>query len=127
MTLDTSDLRTVLGERAATVTHVPDFAVTAADRGRRTQRRRVVSGVAGVAVVVAGILGITQLGPARTDPFPTGYPAHLSGAWCGDEGQPYGPCPGPGVPWQVRGSRDHRHASEIYDDFEYFTARRSRD
>ena len=62
MTLDTTDLRAVLGERAATVTHVPDFAAEAAHLGRRTQRRRVVSSLAGAAVVVAGILGITQLG-----------------------------------------------------------------
>ena len=61
MTLDTTDLRAVLGERAATVTHVPDFAAEAAHLGRRTQRRRVVSSLAGAAVVVAGILGITQL------------------------------------------------------------------
>ncbi len=39
-------------------------------------------------------LGITQIGPLRSDPFPTGYPAHLHGGWCGNEGQPYGPCPG---------------------------------
>lgn len=47
-------------------------------------------------------LGITQIGPAYTDPFPTGYPAHLHNGWCGNEGQPYGPCPGPGVSWKVR-------------------------
>ncbi len=79
MTLDTNDLRVVFREQAATLTNIPDFAVSAADRGRRTQRRRVVSGVAGVAVVVAGILGITQLGgnphraavPASTKGFAT--------------------------------------------------------
>ena len=72
-------------------------------------------------------LGLTQIGPARTDPFPAGYPAHLHGGWCGDDGQPYGPCPGPGVPWQVRDRDDHRHASEIYDSFEYFRSRRTGD
>ncbi|HVW31565.1 MAG TPA: spirocyclase AveC family protein [Acidimicrobiia bacterium] len=76
-------------------------------------------------VFLALPLGITQIGPARTDPFPAGYPAHLSGGWCGDAGQPYGPCPGPGVPWAVRAGRDHRHASEIYDTFGYFTSTRS--
>lgn len=65
-------------------------------------------------------LGITQIGPARTDPFPAGYPAHLHGGWCGEDGQPYGPCPGPEIPWQVRGTGDHPHPSEIYEEFDYF-------
>jgi hypothetical protein len=97
----------------------------------RTPRRRALArqlaliGYVNV-MFVALPLGITQLGPALTDPFPKGYPAHLHGGWCGDEGQPYGPCPGPGVPWQVRDGDDHRHASEIYDEFDYFTSKRSR-
>lgn len=47
-------------------------------------------------------LGIVQLTVAYTDDFPDGFPTHLSGQWCGTDDQPYGPCPGPGVPWQVR-------------------------
>lgn len=49
-------------------------------------------------------LGLPQIGVAYTDPFPTGYSADLHGGWCGDEGQPYGPCPGPGVAWKTRGA-----------------------
>jgi hypothetical protein len=29
------------------------------------------------------------------------------------------------VPWPVRESDDHRHASEIYDQFGYFSSRRT--
>lgn len=47
-------------------------------------------------------LGITQIGPWHTDPFPSGYARDLHVGWCGDDGQPYGPCPAPGVPWAVR-------------------------
>lgn len=47
-------------------------------------------------------LGITQIGPWSGDAFPPGYAADLHVGWCGDEGAPYGPCPGPGVPWAVR-------------------------
>ena len=96
--------------------------------GARTPRRTTVARQLALIgyvnlMFLALPLGITQLGPARTDPFPPGYPAHLSGGWCGDEGQPYGPCPGPGVPWPVRDRGDHRHASEIYDQFGYFRSR----
>ena len=68
MTLDTTDLRTVFAEHAATLTHVPDFATAAAAQGRRTQRRRTAAGVGGIAVVVAGILGLTQLTGDGTEP-----------------------------------------------------------
>jgi hypothetical protein len=102
--------------------------VSAVERGAeaaRTPRRAAAArqlALIGFANVffLALPLGITQIGPAFTDPFPEGYPAHLHGGWCGDEGQPYGPCPGPGVPWQIRGEGDRPHASEIYEEFDYF-------
>ena len=62
MTLDTNDLRVLLGDHAATVTSVPDFATSAATGGRRIQRRRATSVVVAAGMVVAAILGITQLG-----------------------------------------------------------------
>jgi hypothetical protein len=83
-------------------------------------RQLALIGFANV-MFIALPLGITQIGPAYTDPFPEGYPAHLHGGWCGDDGQPYGPCPGPGVPWQIREGGEHRHPSEIYEEFEYFS------
>lgn len=64
MTLDTNDLRVLLGDRAATVTSVPDFVTSAARGGRRIQRRRATSVVVAAAVIVAAVLGITQLGGA---------------------------------------------------------------
>jgi hypothetical protein len=57
-------------------------------------------------------MGLPQLGIIDTDPFPTNYAPDLHNGWCGDNGEPYGPCPGPGVPWQVRVGRDP-HPSEI--------------
>jgi hypothetical protein len=98
-----------------------------AERARTPRRRTAARQLAIIGFVnvmfLALPLGITQIGPARTDPFPTGYPAHLHGGWCGDQGQPYGPCPGPGVAWPVRGSGDRPHASEIYRRFGYFAER----
>jgi hypothetical protein len=62
MTLDTNDLHAVFETHAADVTVVPDFAGPAATRGRRAQRRRAVGGVVGVAIVVAGVFGLLQVG-----------------------------------------------------------------
>ena len=46
-------------------------------------------------------------------------PADLTNGWCGDDGQPYGPCPGPGVPWPARVGADPEPA-ETYRSFDYF-------
>ncbi|MGV0790180.1 spirocyclase AveC family protein [Mycolicibacterium sp. XJ1819] len=73
-------------------------------RNRRVQtlmRQMALIGVCNVLFLTLP-LGIVQMSVAYTDKFPTGYPQHLTGEWCGDQGQPYGPCPGPGVSWKVR-------------------------
>ncbi len=70
-------------------------------------------------VFLAFPMGLAQLGPFYTDRFPTGYRSDLHNGWCGDDGQPYGPCPGPGVPWQVRAGTDPAPA-ETYARFPYF-------
>jgi hypothetical protein len=66
-------------------------------------------------------MGLAQLGPFYTDRFPPGYAADLHNGWCGDDGQPYGPCPGPGVPWAARAGGDPEPA-DVYRRFEYFGA-----
>jgi hypothetical protein len=69
-------------------------------------RRKLAQQLARIGFVVSLFLlfplGITQIGPWTADPFPGGYAADLHVGWCGDQGQPYGPCPAPGVPWAVR-------------------------
>ena len=70
-------------------------------------------------IFLAFPMGLAQLGPLYTDRFPAEYPANLHNGWCGDEGQPYGPCPGPGVPWPARAGRDPEPAV-TYRTFDYF-------
>jgi hypothetical protein len=54
---------------------------------------RVLSVIGFVNVVFLLLpLGLPQLGVFFSDPFPQGYPAVLHGGWCGDHGEPYGPC-----------------------------------
>lgn len=102
--------------------------LTAVERGVdrvRAGRRRVglrflaITGYLHV-IFLAFPMGLAQLGPLYTDDFPPNYPAHLHNGWCGDEGQPYGPCPGPGVPWPARSGPDP-DPSETYRRFEYFS------
>ena len=94
---------------------------TPVERGSESPWARQLALIGFVNVMFLALpLGLVQLGPIRTDPFPEGYPAHLHGGWCGDDGQPYGPCSGPGVPWQVRDRDDRPHPSEIYRRFDYF-------
>ena len=57
---------------------------------------------------------------ASTDAFPKGYERWQVNGWCGDQGQPYGPCPAPGVNWKVRPDNSVPHPSEIYKKFPYF-------
>jgi hypothetical protein len=71
-------------------------------------------------IFLAFPMGLAQLGPLYTDRFPEGYPAHLHNGWCGDEGQPYGPCPAPGLPWPARSGPDPEPA-DTYRTFEYFS------
>ena len=101
--------------------------LTAAERGvdrvspgpRRTGLRFLaVTGYLHV-IFLAFPMGLAQLGPLYTDPFPEGYPAHLHNGWCGDEGQPYGPCPRPGLAWPARDGPDPEPA-ETYRRFDYF-------
>jgi len=74
--------------------------LTWVERGSRyipgTAARAVVRQVALIGVVNALFLllplGIVQSAVLDTDPFPPGIPQHLTGDWCGDNGQPYGPC-----------------------------------
>jgi hypothetical protein len=87
--------------------------------GRRTGLRFLaVTGYLHV-IFLAFPMGLAQLGPLYTDRFPSGYAADLHNGWCGDEGQPYGPCPGPGVAWPDRAGRDPEPA-ETYRRFPYF-------
>jgi hypothetical protein len=102
--------------------------LTAVERGVEavgSARRRVgvrflaVTGFLHV-IFLAFPMGLAQVGPLYTDRFPPGYPAHLHNGWCGDEGQPYGPCPAPGVPWSARSGPDPEPA-ETYRRFPYFS------
>ena len=111
---------------ALAVSRRPD-GLTAVERGvevipstrRRTAARFLaMTGYLHV-IFLAFPMGLAQLGPFYTDEFPKGYSADLHNGWCGDEGQPYGPCPGPGVPWAVRAGDDPEPA-ETYRRFEYF-------
>jgi hypothetical protein len=70
-------------------------------------------------IFLAFPMGLAQLGPLYTDAFPTGYAQDLHNGWCGDDGQPYGPCPGPGVPWPARAGADPE-PDEVYRSFGYF-------
>lgn len=93
----------------------------AVERGSTSPLARQLAVIGFVNVMFLALpLGVTQVGPARSDPFPSGYPAHLHGGWCGDAGQPYGPCPGPGVAWPVRRAGDHPHPSDVYRRFDFF-------
>jgi hypothetical protein len=71
------------------------------DRYAGVMRVLAVIGVVNVVFLLLP-LGLPQLGVILSDPFPEGYPPVLSGGWCGDHGEPYGPCPAPGVPWRTR-------------------------
>jgi len=72
--------------------------------GRRRTLARVLATIGVINVLYLLLpLGLPQIGVAYTDPFPPGYTADLHGGWCGDDGQPYGPCPAPGVAWRTRG------------------------
>lgn len=100
------------------------------ERGAERIRTAWVQSVARVLATIGAInvlfltlpMGITQIGVMYSDPFPSGYRADLHGGWCGDEGQPYGPCPAPGVDWQVRGpDADHDPSpDEVYETNRYF-------
>jgi hypothetical protein len=70
-------------------------------------------------IFLAFPMGLAQLGPLYTDRFPEGYAADLHNGWCGDDGQPYGPCPAPGVPWAARAGGDPEPA-QVYRTFGYF-------
>lgn len=91
-------------------------------RRRTLARFLAITGFAHV-VFLAFPMGIAQVGPFYTDEFPAGYTADLHNGWCGDDGQPYGPCPAPGVPWQARtgGVPD---PGQVYRSFPYFAQAR---
>ena len=89
-----------------------------APRRRTAARFLAITGFLHV-VFLAFPMGLAQLGPFYTDRFPTGYRADLHNGWCGPQGQPYGSCPGPGVPCQVRAGADPEPA-EVYARFPYF-------
>jgi len=102
--------------------------LTAVERGvngvrsapRRTALRFLaVTGYLHV-IFLAFPMGLAQLGPLYTDRFPSGYSADLHNGWCGDAGQPYGPCPAPGVPWPARAGGDPEPA-DTYHRFGYFS------
>jgi hypothetical protein len=84
--------------------------------GRRTRtliQQLAYIGLANL-IFLCTSMGMTQISVWYTDDFPSGYNQDLHNGWCGDAGQPYGVCPGPGVSWHVRGPDDMPlHASEI--------------
>jgi hypothetical protein len=105
--------------RADGLTAVERGADRIASPGRRTAARFLaVTGFLHV-IFLAFPMGLAQLGPLYTDKFPTDYPAHLHNGWCGDEGQPYGPCPAPGRPWAARSGPDPE-PQQTYERFPYF-------
>jgi hypothetical protein len=89
---------------------------------RRQTAVRLLAVVGFVQVVSLAYCPIVLSQIATTDPFPKGYETWQLNGLCGDEGQPYGPCPAPGVSWKVRASQSDRpHPSEIYREFPYFS------
>lgn len=84
-------------------------------------RLLAVIGVVNVLFLVLP-MGLPQLGVVDTDPFPSGYGLDLSGGWCGDQGQPYGPCPAPGVAWRTRAPGASRDAppEQVYRTNRFF-------
>jgi hypothetical protein len=90
--------------------------------GRRRDLARILAtiGVVNVLYVVLP-LGLPQIGVMYTDPFPSDYSQDLHGGWCGDEGQPYGPCPAPGVAWKTRGPDGvDPPAAEVFSTNRYY-------
>jgi hypothetical protein len=81
---------------------------------------RLLAVVGIINVISIGYYPLVWLQTWHTDPFPSGLqPQQLNGL-CGDQGQPYGPCPGPGVPWAVKPPGPILHPSQIYARFPYF-------
>jgi hypothetical protein len=80
---------------------------------------RLLAVIGFVNVISLAYAPLVQLQIAHTDPFPSGFsPAQVNGE-CGNQGQPYGPCPGPGVPWAVQ-KGPVLHPSQLYARFPYF-------
>jgi hypothetical protein len=103
-----------------------DQGLTAVERGAgaiQSQRlrtsARALAIVGFVNVISLAYAPLVQLQIAHSDAFPKGFEPQQINGLCGNQGQPYGPCPGPGVPWAVQ-QGPIPHPSEIYKQFPYF-------
>jgi hypothetical protein len=86
---------------------------------RRRTGLRMLAIIGFVNVISLAYAPLVQLQIAHTDAFPAGFqPAQVNGL-CGNQGQPYGPCPAPGVPWPVQ-KGSVQHPSQVYAEFPFF-------
>jgi Spirocyclase AveC-like len=113
---------------AALLVFRDDRGLTVVERGaagiRSTWRRttaRVLAFVAFVNLVSLAYFPLVELQILHTDPFPQGFESAQVNGLCGNDGQPYGPCPAPGVSIKVVApGAGTPHPSEIYRQFPYF-------
>ncbi|HEY1966343.1 MAG TPA: spirocyclase AveC family protein [Pseudonocardia sp.] len=91
-------------------------------RGKRTRwlvrQLSIIAAFNLVSMVYFTTIQIEVMSAAKTPPLPS----YLIAGWCGDQGQPYGPCPAPGVPIPTRADGgDPPSPAQIYARFPYFT------
>jgi hypothetical protein len=105
-----------------------DRGLTVVERGAasiRSPRRRIAAQLLAIVgfvnVISLAYVPLVQLQILHTDPFPKGFERAQVNGVCGDAGQPYGPCPAPGVSIKVIApGAGHPHPSEIYRQFPFF-------
>jgi hypothetical protein len=107
---------------------VDDDGLTVVERGAlsiRSPRRRTWARALAIAgfvnVISLAYAPLVQLQILHTDSFPSGFEQSQTNGVCGNQGQPYGPCPGPGVPIVVQPKGGGiPHPSQIYKEFPFF-------
>lgn len=113
---------------AALLVFRDDRGFTVVERGAagiRSSRWRNVAQLLAIVgfvnVISLAYCPLVQLQILHSDSFPQGFEPAQTNGWCGDQGQPYGPCPGPGVDIKVqKPGVGHPHPSEIYRQFPFF-------
>jgi Spirocyclase AveC-like len=113
---------------AALLVFKDDRGLTVVERGAaaiRSPKYRVAAQqlaiIAFVNVVSLAYIPLVQWQILHADPFPKGFLSEQVNGVCGDQGQPYGPCPAPGVDIKVTPpGQGHPHPSQIYRQFPFF-------
>jgi hypothetical protein len=105
-----------------------DRGLTVVERGAAGIRSRgwrmiaqLLAIVGFVNVISLAYCPLVQLQILHSDHFPAGFEQAQTNGLCGDDGQPYGPCPAPGVDLKVIPPGEGTpHPSEIYKKFAFF-------